>query len=325
MALADLLARKGNQVCVWEFNPDFLSSLQQTRSNPALLPGVILPDSVLFTGDWSALADFAPEIIVISTPSQFIRSTLLSVPSELRSRLYQACQAFLIVSKGVELKSGLLLTEVLKQVLSHELHDKIYALSGPSHAEEVSRGIPTTVVIAGDDEEILQWLQEVFSNQYFRAYRSHDLIGVEIGGAVKNIIAIAAGMVKGLGFGDNTIGALLTRGIVEIQRLGVAMGAKAETFLGLSGIGDLITTATSEHSRNRYVGFEIGKGRRLAELISSMQMVAEGVATTKSVHELAHSLGVEMPIVDQVYRILYEEVSPQTAIQNLMLRQLKPE
>lgn len=325
LALAALLARKDNRVVVWEFNPDFLSSLQKTRSNPALLPGVILPEIVTFTGDWAFLADFAPELIVISTPSQFIRSTLLSVPDELRSRLYQACRALLIVAKGVELGSGLLLTEVLKQVLSPDLHDRIYALSGPSHAEEVSRGIPTTVVIAGAEEETLQWLQEVFSNQYFRAYRSRDLIGVEIGGAVKNIIAIAAGMVKGLGYGDNTIGALLTRGIVEIQRLGVAMGAKAETFLGLSGIGDLITTATSEHSRNRYVGFEIGKGRKLSELLSSMQMVAEGVATTRSVYELAQSLGVEMPIVDQVYRILYEDVSPQTAIQNLMLRQLKPE
>lgn len=325
LALASLLAGEQNKVCIWEFNPTFLASLKESHSNPALLPGVILPDTVQFTGEWSALADFAPQIIVVSTPSQFIRSTISSIPAQLQSKLFGDCQAILIVSKGIELESGLMLHDVMKQVLPESLHEKIYALSGPSHAEEVSRGIPTTVVIAGANEEILKWLQKVFSNQNFRAYRSTDLIGVEIGGAVKNIISIAAGISKGLEFGDNTIGALLTRGIVEIQRLGVAMGAQAETFLGLSGIGDLITTATSEHSRNRFVGVEIGKGRKMKEIVGSMQMVAEGVATTKSVYQLAHKLGVEMPIVDQVYQILYEDATPQTAIKNLMLRQLKPE
>jgi len=180
-------------------------------------------------------------------------------------------------------------------------------------------------VIAGSNDELLKSLQDVFSNAYFRVYRSDDLIGVEIGGAVKNIIAVAAGIVRGLGFGDNTIGALLTRGIVEISRLGLAMHAHPDTFLGLSGIGDLITTATSPHSRNRYVGVEIGKGRKLPDIIAEMSMVAEGVATTRSVHFLAIKLGVEMPIVHQVYQILFEAKDPAIAITELMTRELKAE
>jgi len=180
-------------------------------------------------------------------------------------------------------------------------------------------------VVAGNDEDLLVTLQEVFSNDYFRVYRSNDLLGVEIGGAVKNIIAIAAGIIDGLGFGDNTIGALLTRGIVEIQRFGVALGAKAETFWGLSGLGDLVTTATSPHSRNRYVGKRIGEGKKLRQIIQEMEMVAEGVATTNSVYQLALQRGIEMPIVREVWEILYQEKDPRQAIISLMTRKLKAE
>ncbi|MDZ4121490.1 MAG: NAD(P)H-dependent glycerol-3-phosphate dehydrogenase, partial [Candidatus Cloacimonadaceae bacterium] len=202
---------------------------------------------------------------------------------------------------------------------------RICCLSGPSHAEEGARHLPTAVVIAGSSEGLLIELQRLFSNDYFRVYRSLDMIGVEIGGAVKNIIAIAAGMIDGLGFGDNTIGALITRGIAEISRLGITLGARQETFLGLSGIGDLITTATSKHSRNRFVGYELGKGNSLASILSTMKMVAEGVATTRSVQDLSQKLQVEMPITEQIYRVLYEGIDPKAALLQLMTRDLKSE
>lgn len=327
LALTQLLAGNGHQLMVWEHNPEFLKTLIHSRSNPLLLPSVTLPESVRYTGDFAALAEFRPQIAILATPSQFLRSTLRSIPAELRDELWldPGPLAVVNVAKGIEEGSLQTLDQVLKQELPLEIHDKICALSGPSHAEEVARQIPTAVVIAGGDGDLLKLLQSVFSNSFFRAYRSDDLIGVEIGGAVKNIIAIAAGIIAGLEFGDNTIGALLTRGIVEIQRFGTALGAQAETFMGLSGIGDLITTATSKHSRNRYVGCELGKGRRLAQITAGMNMVAEGVATTRSVYQLAQQDGISMPIVEQVYRVLYEDKDPRQAIVELMTRELKAE
>jgi glycerol-3-phosphate dehydrogenase (NAD(P)+) len=312
---------------VWEHNSTFLKTLKEQHGNPVLLPGVTLPGGVDFTGDMDEVADLLPELIILATPSQFIRSTLRAIPTGTASRLWgsSALQAIVNVAKGIEQHSLDTIDRILFAELPPETHIKICALSGPSHAEEVARQIPTTVVIAGGNEALLIKLQSVFSNAYFRVYRSSDLIGVEIGGAVKNIISIAAGIIAGLGFGDNSIGALLTRGIVEIQRFGVAMGAKAETFLGLSGIGDLITTATSTHSRNRFVGFEIGKGRTLKAIVADMKMVAEGVATTASVYDLAQRMHVEMPITTQVYKVLYEDKSPRSAINDLMTRELKAE
>ena len=323
LALAKLLAGNGHSLTVWEYDSQHLTLLRETHSNPILLKGITLPDSVAYTGDFDDFFAFEPDYIIIAVPSQYIRSTLRSV-SELLWIAHPP-KGIILVSKGIELNSNKLMHQVLKDELPAEFHQKIYALSGPSHAEEVARGVPTTVVIAGDNDAELIKLQAIFSNSFFRTYRSHDLIGVEIGGAVKNIIAIAAGIIKGIGFGDNTIGALLSRGIVEIQRLGLSLGARPETFLGLSGIGDLITTATSEHSRNRYVGYEIGKGRKLSEIISGMSMVAEGVTTTKSVYDLAVERQVEMPIVTQVYQILYEDKPASAAIKDLMLRDLKSE
>ncbi len=323
LALAKLLSENHHHVLVWEYNPSYLELLKTTHSNPNLLKGVLLPDSIGFTSSFTELAETDPEIIILATPAQFVRKTVQNAPASLW--LSPHLQAIVNVAKGIEEGSLQTLDAVLQKALPPQAHPLICALSGPSHAEEVARGVPTTVVIAGTNDALLKRLQDVFSNTYFRAYRSDDLIGVEIGGAVKNIIAVAAGIVRGLGFGDNTIGALLTRGIVEISRLGLNLGARSETFLGLSGIGDLITTATSPHSRNRYVGVEIGKGRKLPDILAEMSMVAEGVATTRSVHFLAIKLGVEMPIVHQVYNILFEGKDPLQAITELMTRELKAE
>lgn len=327
LALAKLLAENSHQVLVWEHDPDFLRTLQSTSSNPLLLPGIVLPPAISYTGDFFALADFQPQLAVLSTPSQFIRATLAKIPPAAAVRIWDPdhLKAVVNVAKGIEETSLLTPGGILKQILPARIHPRLCTLSGPSHAEEVAGQIPTTVVIAGPDDALLRELQSVFSNPYFRAYRSSDLIGVEMGGAVKNVIAIAAGIVAGLGFGDNTMGALLTRGLVEIQRLGEACGANPETFLGLSGVGDLITTAISPHSRNRRVGFAIGSGRKLKEIMAEMKMVAEGVATTRSVFNLAREKNVEMPITEEVYATLYQDKDPRQAILELMTRELKAE
>ncbi|MDD2230265.1 MAG: NAD(P)-dependent glycerol-3-phosphate dehydrogenase [Candidatus Cloacimonetes bacterium] len=323
LALAKLLSENNHHVLVWEYNPAYLDVLQTTHANPQLLKGIQLPLSIRFTSSLDEVVSYSPEIVVLATPAQFVRKTIQNIPPTLW--ISPQLKAIVNVAKGIEEGSLQTIDAVLQDILPKQVHPLICALSGPSHAEEVARKVPTTVVIAGSDDMLLRQLQDVFSNAYFRVYRSDDLIGVEIGGAVKNIISIAAGIVSGLGFGDNTIGALLTRGIVEISRLGIAMHARSETFLGLSGIGDLITTATSPHSRNRYVGVEIGRGRKLPEILAGMSMVAEGVATTRSVHFLALKLGVEMPIVHQVYQILFETKDPKEAITELMTRELKAE
>lgn len=326
LALARLLAVNGHQVLIREHNPAWLHTLQTTRSNPVLLPNVILPQSIGFTGSFAEIEAFNAGLVILATPTQFIRSVLKGISGEAPGIWTSPrLQAIVNVAKGIEESTLCRVDEIIREELPPAAHHLICALSGPSHAEEVSRDVPTTVVIAGANEATLVMLQNLFSNAWFRVYRSDDLIGVEIGGAVKNVIAIAAGIVAGLGFGDNTMGALLTRGIVEIGRLGKALGAKPETFLGLSGIGDLITTAISPHSRNRFVGYEIGKGRRLKDILAEMNMVAEGVASTRSVRLLAHKHKVEMPITEQVYSTLFEDKSPALAIRDLMTRELKEE
>ncbi|MBW6513938.1 MAG: NAD(P)-dependent glycerol-3-phosphate dehydrogenase [Candidatus Syntrophosphaera sp.] len=327
LALAKLLSENSHQILVWEHDTRFLDSLLETRSNPLLLPSVQLPEGIGFTGSFADIAQFSPRIVILATPSQFLRATLQSIPPTDQDRIWLDPELLAVVnvSKGIETGSLKTMSEVLQEILPPQVQNRICALSGPSHAEEVARRIPTTVVVAGTDDELLQTLQNVFSNSYFRVYRSLDLAGVEMGGAVKNVIAIAAGIVAGLGFGDNTMGALLTRGLVEIQRLGMACGARAETFLGLSGLGDLVTTAISQHSRNRYVGFEIGSGRKLRDIVAEMSMVAEGAVTTLSVYQLARQKGIEMPITGQVYAVLYEDKDPRQAIIELMTRELKAE
>jgi glycerol-3-phosphate dehydrogenase (NAD(P)+) len=323
LALAKLLAENNHLVKVWEFNPEFAKLLSDTHSNPVLLKGITLPLSITFSNDINQVLTPDTEYIIFATPSQFLRNTARKT-APLIGNLPQL-KAVINVAKGIEENTLCRMSEVLSAELPDAVSPKIVCLSGPSHAEEVARMIPTAVVLAGNDEELLSQMQPLFSNAYFRAYRSTDLVGVEVGGAVKNVISIAAGIIDGLGYGDNTKGALITRGLVEIQRLGAALGAKAETFLGLSGIGDLYTTASSLHSRNRFVGNEIGKGKSLTEILSSMQAVAEGVATTRSVYALKDKVQIEMPITEQVYEVLFNNKSPRQAIVELMSRRLKSE
>ncbi len=323
LALAKLLTENGHAVRVWEFNQDFVKLLRTTRSNPALLKDVVLPDDIIFSHDFTEVLTPDTDHLICAVPSQFLRSALRSASPHLC--VLQNLKTIINVAKGIEEGTLKRMSEVLKEELPDCLKSLVVCLSGPSHAEEVARRIPTAVVIAGEDDALLATLQPLFSNAYFRVYRSSDLKGVEIGGAVKNIIAIAAGIIDGLGFGDNTKGALMARGLAEIQRLGVALGAKAETFLGLSGVGDLFTTAASGHSRNRFVGYEIGQGKSLQDILASMQAVAEGVATTRSVYALCSQLNIEMPITTQVYEVLFNGKPPKQAIVDLMTRSLKPE
>ncbi len=330
LSIANLLHENGHRVLVWEHDPHFLTQLIDTRSNPTLLPGIMFSPEITFTGDWKDVSGFEASVVVLATPAQFLRSTLSSLNQALGNDALSFwessnLQAIVNVAKGIEEHTLSTMSQIIKDLLPPSAHSIICCLSGPSHAEEVAKHVPTAVVIAGGEENILLNLQQLFSNPYFRVYRSDDLIGVEIGGAVKNIIAIAAGIIDGLGFGDNTKGALITRGIVEIQRLGLALGAKPETFLGLSGIGDLVTTAISPHSRNRSVGFGIGQGRSLKQIIAEMKMIAEGVASTRSVYYLAQKIGIEMPITDQIFQVLYEDKEPILAITELMTRDLKAE
>jgi glycerol-3-phosphate dehydrogenase (NAD(P)+) len=323
LAIARLLNENGHNVSVWEHNPEFARLLIETHSNPNLLKGVVLPESILFSNNLEQILTPDTQHIIFATPAQFLRQTLRQAAPVI-CRL-QGLESAINVAKGIEEHSMMRMSEILTDELPCDLSGEIVCLSGPSHAEEVARQIPTAVVIAGRNEELLFKLQTLFSNPYFRMYRSDDLIGVEIGGAVKNIIAIAAGIIDGLGYGDNTKGALVTRGLVEIQRLGIALGAKPETFLGLSGIGDLYTTASSLHSRNRFVGYEIGKGRLLNDILASMPAVAEGVTTTRSVLALSRKQGIEMPITEQVYEVLFNNKFPKLAISELMTRSLKSE
>ncbi len=323
LALAKLLTENNHNVSIWEFNKEYAELIRTTHANPALLKDVILPDNIKISNSLKDILNIETEHIIFATPSQFLRQTIKNaapIIAELSN-----IKSIVNVAKGIEEDTMKRMSEVLCDELPISLHNKIVCLSGPSHAEEVARQIPTAVVIAGKNDELLQILQALLSNAFFRVYRSNDLVGVEVGGAVKNIIAIAAGIIDGINYGDNTKGALLTRGIVEIQRLGIVMGAQAETFYGLSGLGDLVTTAISQHSRNRYVGFEIGKGIKLPDILANMKAVAEGVATTRSVHALSQKLQIEMPITDQIYEVLFKGKSPKQAIVDLMTRSPKSE
>jgi glycerol-3-phosphate dehydrogenase (NAD(P)+) len=254
---------------------------------------------------------------VSAIPTVYLRATLERI-----APLVRAGPPVLSLSKGVENTTFLRPSEILAQVLGVE---RVAVLSGPSHAEETSRGYPTSVVVASADVELARWIQLRFSTDRFRVYTNLDTVGVELGGALKNIIGIASGISEGLGFGDNAKAALLTRGLVEMTRFGVALGAEPQTFTGLAGIGDLITTCVSRHGRNRQVGERLARGERLADILKSMLMVAEGVWTTHSVHDRAVQMGIEMPITAEVYRVLYEGKDPLAAVNDLMLRRPKRE
>jgi glycerol-3-phosphate dehydrogenase (NAD(P)+) len=259
-------------------------------------------------------------MIVLAVPSQFLRHVIEEIP------ISNIKNTFLVnVAKGIETNTTFTMSQMLKSVIPALSDDQLGILSGPSHAEEVSRHIPTAVVAASKSKDTSKFIQSAFMNSYFRVYSSVDILGVELGGAFKNVIAIGAGIIDGAKFGDNTKAAIMTRGIAEISRLGIAMGALPETFAGLSGMGDLIVTCMSRHSRNRYVGEQIGAGKTLKQVLSSMDMVAEGIETSRSASQLAKKYDVETPITFEVYNILFEEKDPVTATTDLMTRDMKME
>lgn len=304
---------------LWARRPEAAAAMRRDRHNPSYLPDAGIPASVRITSDLPAAAEHA-SFWVVATPSQAVRA--------LAEKLRPFAHPDLIivsVAKGIENSTLLTTTQVLREVLPAVPKPRIGVLYGPSHAEEVALGKPTTLVAAAPSPAVAHVIQSVFMTPRLRVYVNDDVLGVEIGGSVKNVLAIAAGMSDGVGYGDNAKAALVTRGLAEIQRLGLVMGADASTFSGLAGIGDLVVTCMSAHSRNRYLGEQIGKGRTLEEVEAEMQMVAEGVRTTASVHELAQRYKIEMPITEAVYAILFEGKKPAEAVQDLMTRSAKHE
>ncbi len=305
------LAKKGMKVKLWVRNQELLSAINNTRENITYLPGVSLPQNIEASNDMEYCCKDS-DIIVLSTPSHAVRETNKEI-----KRYSNREQIIVNLAKGIENDSLYRMSQVIREYLPQ---NPIAVLSGPNHAEEVARDIPTATVVSSEYKKTAQFVQDVFMNPRLRVYTNPDIIGVELGGSIKNVIALGAGICDGLGFGDNTKSALMTRGIVEIARLGVALGAKQSTFSGLSGIGDLIVTCTSMHSRNRRAGIAIGQGKTLEEVISSTKMVVEGVRTTKSAYELAKRTGIEMPITEEIYRVLFEGANVKNSVMNLMLR-----
>jgi len=318
MAIAALLDNNDARVKLWEFNRDDYEKISQLRCHPDKLDRIKLAPGIEVTNDLAFALDGA-DWLVLAIPSQSLRSVLV----QLKNNPVRAA-GFINLAKGIENGSLKRMSELIIEELEVS-PEQVATLSGPSHAEEVVADLPTAVVAAGSSEEFTARIQQLFSNRTFRVYQSDDLLGVELGGSLKNIIAIAAGITAGLGMGDNTMGALITRGLAEIARLGIEMGARAETFAGLSGIGDLVTTCASRHSRNRYVGEKIGRGELLADILAGMKMVAEGVATTRSGQALAQQRGVEMPITHEVYQVLFDDKPAAAAVEDLMGRSLKAE
>lgn len=314
-ALAILLAGKGFSVRLWGRTEDGVLDVQRSRENRLFLPGVRLPHLIEVT-DSETRASEGAEAVILSVPAQALRQVIRRFCPHLSSNVILVNTA-----KGIDTSSQLRLSEVLKAELPTTLTSRMAVLSGPSHAEEVARGLPTTVVVAAESRWVAEQVQDLFLTPRFRVYTNPDLIGVELGGALKNIIALGAGMSDGMGYGDNTRSALITRGLTEIKRLGIALGANSMTFSGLSGLGDLIVTCNSMHSRNRRAGIMLGQGYPLAEVLATIGMVVEGVETTRATYHLAARLGVEMPITNQIYQVLFEGLSPREAVNNLMLRQ----
>jgi glycerol-3-phosphate dehydrogenase (NAD(P)+) len=317
--LSILLAQNAHSVTLWSYRERYTDDIRTKRENPSFLPGIRIPERVVPTSDLLSSVQDA-EMIVAAVPSQFIRSVMVRLKHLPFDKII-----VVNVAKGVENGTLMTMSEMLHDTIPNLPTRSIATLSGPSHAEEVSKQIPTTVVAASVESETAKLVQSVFMAHYFRVYVSNDLRGVELGGSLKNVIAIAAGIVDGANLGDNTKAALMTRGIAEITRVGVALGAHARTFAGLSGIGDLMVTCMSRHSRNRSVGVEIGKGRKLPDILSEMVMVAEGVETARSAKELAKRTGVESPIINEVYKMLFEGKNPHDACYDLMTRDPKGE
>ena len=315
-AISLLLREKGFMVYVWGYDPEYTKRVNKVRANPRYLPDVPIPEGIIFTSDAGLAADNIDYIFSV-IPTRYLRKVLMVFKPYIKKQIVISC------TKGMEQGTFLLPSEVIKDVFGE--HTEVAVLSGPSHAEEVARKKPASVVVAHKNQEILKKIKDLLFSDHFRIYFSFDQKGVELGGALKNIIAIAAGICDGLNLGDNAKSALITRGLAEISRFGEKMGGKRETFFGLSGLGDLITTCISPFGRNRSVGERLGKGEDLSLIVASMEMEAEGIWTTKAVYEKAKELGVEMPIVSSVYRILFEKQFPLDEVINLMKRPAKQE
>ncbi len=319
IAISTLLNYKRHKVTLWEFDHQEMKRLSQQREHKQKLPGVTIPEQVKITDRLNSAVSES-DILALALPSHTVRKVAKKISSiKLKDPIV------VNLAKGIENDTFLRMSEVLKQELPLGLREKITTLSGPSHAEEVARKIPTTVVVAGFKEDVARKVQHAFMTPYFRVYTNSDIIGVELGGSLKNVIAIAVGICDGMSLGDNSKGALISRGLAEIIRLGEKLGAKRETFAGLSGLGDLVTTCISKFSRNRFVGEQIGRGKSLKEIESEMTMVAEGIKTTRSAYQLSLKHRVEMPITQQVYHILFENKKPKVAMTELMTRDPKSE
>ena len=315
-ALAILLEKNGHEVTLWSHREEEAKELAKSREHKSKLPGVQIPEGIEITGDLeSALTE--KDVIVLAVPSVAVRSTARKVAPYVKEG-----QLIVNVAKGIEETTLMTLTDIIEEEIPGA---KGCVLSGPSHAEEVSRGLPTTCVVGAKDKETAEFLQNIFMSPVFRVYISPDILGIELGGALKNVIALAAGTADGLGYGDNTKAALITRGITEIARLGIAMGAKADTFYGLSGIGDLIVTCASKHSRNRKAGYLMGQGRSMHQAMDEVNMVVEGVYSAKAGLALSQKYKVEMPIIEQVNKVLFEGKAPADAVNELMVRDRKIE
>ena len=315
IALAVLLHKNGHEITVWSAREAKIEMLKE-KHEIEMLPGVRLPEDTVFTTDDREAVE-GQDLLVMAVASSFTRSTAHRL-----SALVAPGQKILNVAKGIEEHTLMTLSEIIEQEIPQA---DVAVMSGPSHAEEVGRGIPTTIVVGAKSKETAEYIQNLFMNEAFRVYISPDILGMELGGALKNVVALAAGIADGLGYGDNTKAALITRGLAEIARLGIAMGGKFETFCGLTGIGDLIVTCASMHSRNRRAGILIGQGKTCDEAMAEVQMVVEGVYSAKAAMELAEKYQVQLPIIEQVNKVLFENKSAAQAMKELMLRDKKLE
>lgn len=316
IALATLLHRNGHQITVWSIVESEIKMLQEEHEHKDKLPGVRLPEDMEFTTDLQAAIE-GKELLVLAVPSPYTRSTARSM-----SPFVKEGQVIVNVAKGIEETTLMTLSQIIEEEIPQA---EVAVLSGPSHAEEVGRGIPTTIVVGSAKKKTAEYLQNIFMNEVFRVYISPDVLGIELGAALKNVVALAAGIADGLGYGDNTKAALITRGIAEIARLGTEMGGRIETFTGLTGIGDLIVTCASMHSRNRRAGILIGQGYSMDEAMKEVKMVVEGVYSAKAAMGLADKYGVQIPIIEQVNKVLFEGKAASEAVKDLMLRDKKIE
>jgi glycerol-3-phosphate dehydrogenase (NAD(P)+) len=318
-ALANLLAEKTIPVSLWVFEEDLCEEMRKTKENTLYLPGVQLSPLLYPDNNLEAVVA-GKRIILMAVPSHVYRHVAMQM-----LELIKGPVVLVSATKGIENESLKTMSGIWHEIMLGAIHWDYAVLSGPSFAREVVKKTPTAVTVASASKEVAEEVQKLFSTEYFRVYTSTDVIGVELGGALKNIVALAAGIVDGLGLGHNTRAALMTRGLAEMSRLGTSMGADPLTFLGLAGVGDLVLTCTGDLSRNRTVGYKLGQGKKLSEILAEMRMVAEGVKTTRSVYHLARQKEIDMPICEQMYRILYEDQPPEQALASLMQRELKHE